>query len=180
MVLFPGNPENPRKGHVLGTAAVKVASQQLGESIDLIPLWNIDPDDVAIYMNACEAMLMMSFIEGSPNVVKEALACDLPVIGVVVGDVPEMLDGIDGCTVCPRDPEVIGTKLVELLQSEAVCNGREILLQRGLDLASVANRVLNIYETALERPLTEQIAPTNAADDLSESTRGVELARERG
>ena len=147
VVLFPGNPDNPRKGHALATAAIAVAEKLLGESIQLVPLWDIDPDDVATYMNACDVMLMMSFIEGSPNVVKEALACDIPVIGVQVGDVPEMLDGIEGCKVCQRDADEIGQSVAEYLKAPTACNGREILMQRGLDLASVADRVLAIYES---------------------------------
>ena len=155
IVLFPGNPENPRKGHPLAKAAVEVAKELLGEKIELVPLWNVEPDDVAIYMNACDVMLMMSFIEGSPNVVKEALSCDVPVIGVQVGDVPEMLSGINGCTVCDRDPKLIGGALAESLQSSVMCNGREILTKRGLDLASVADRVLSVYESALGRTRDE-------------------------
>ena len=168
-ILFPGNPENPRKGHLLAAAAVKVAVQQLDEPIDLVPLWNVDPDDVAIYMNACDAMLMMSFIEGSPNVVKEGLACDLPVIGVQVGDVPEMLDGISGCVVCPRDAEVIGQRLAEQLQSETICNGRAVLQDRGLDLASVAQRVLSIYASATGLQQPTSTSPTTTVQTVRES-----------
>lgn len=162
LVLFPGNPENPRKGHLLATAAVEVAARDLGEPIDLVPLWNIDPADVAVYMNACDVMLMVSLIEGSPNVVKEALSCDVPVIGVEVGDVPQMLDGISGCSVCPRDPDVIGRALVQQLQNPVTCDGRQVLLERGLDLESVARSVRSIYDAARSsQPIRKKSTCTN-------------------
>lgn len=157
MVLFPGDPNNPRKGHRLASAAVEFASHQLGEPIDLVPLWGVDPQQVAVYMNACNMMCMTSLIEGSPNVVKEAMACNLPIIGVHVGDVAEMLDGVAGCAVCQRDPREIGAKLADGLShqfsQEGPSDGRQTLLRRGLDLESVARRVVTIYEKAISHPI---------------------------
>jgi len=66
-----------------------------------------------IYMNACDMMLMTSLIEGSPNVVKEAMACNRPIISVPVGDVAKMIDGVAGCSVCQRDPQEIGERLAD-------------------------------------------------------------------
>ena len=144
-VLFPGNPENPRKGYALARAAVDIAQKRISGTIELVPLWNVVPDDVALYMNACDLMLMVSLIEGSPNVVKEAMACNLNVIGVEVGDVPQLLDGVSGCSVCARDPEEIGGKIAEQLTLPQPCNGREALESRGLSLDSVARQIRNIY-----------------------------------
>ncbi|MEM9643401.1 MAG: glycosyltransferase [Planctomycetota bacterium] len=149
LVLFPGNPDNPRKGHSLAKASVDRAAAVLGEPIDLIPLWNVDPWEVPYYMNACDLMLMTSFIEGSPNVVKEALACDVPVIGVDVGDVRQMLAGVQACSCCDRDPNLISREIVRTLQNHPPCDGREILIRRGLDLESVAERVHEIYKQAI-------------------------------
>lgn len=151
LVLFPGNPGNPRKGHPLAQASVQAASEALGDSIDLVPLWNIDPAEVAVYMNACDAMLMVSLIEGSPNVVKEALACNLPVIGVNVGDVQQMLDGVSGCSVHPRDHQRLAAALVCQFRDPVPCDGRDHLISRGLDLPGVAERVLVVYQESLGR-----------------------------
>jgi glycosyltransferase involved in cell wall biosynthesis len=150
-VLFPGNPENPRKGYALARAAVDFAQEKIGERIELVPLWNVVPDDVALYMNACDVMLMVSLIEGSPNVVKEAMACNLNVIGVEVGDVPQLLSNVSGCCVCARDSEEIGGKLAEQLTAPVACSGREALESRGLSLDSVARQIRNIYLSAVAR-----------------------------
>ena len=55
-------------------------------------------------MNACDALLFVSMYEGSPNIVKEALACNLPIVSVAVGDVAERLEGVAGCTCRSADP----------------------------------------------------------------------------
>lgn len=55
-VLFPGNPRNARKNHPLAREAVKVAERLLGRPIALETLWDVQPDEVPLYMNACDAM----------------------------------------------------------------------------------------------------------------------------
>ncbi len=151
VVLFPGDPSNPRKGHKLASAAVDVAARLLSRPIDLVPLWGVEPQRVSILMNACDVMLMTSLIEGSPNVVKEAMACNVPIIGVRVGDVAQMLENVSGCSVCERDPQEIGEQLAASLSHPSSVDGRELLLQRGLGLESIARRVIGVYERALDR-----------------------------
>ena len=151
-VLFPGNPDDPRKGYPLAREAVRHASEQLGTDIRIVPLKGVPPDRVATTMNACDAMLMTSLIEGSPNVVKEAMACDLPVAGVPVGDVEQMLTDVPGYAVCPRDAQRLGVRLVELLKlPRKSVEGRRAIESRRLDLEGVARRVLHVYEETLKR-----------------------------
>ena len=150
-VLFPGNPKNPRKGYPLATEAVAIAEKQLGKPIHLLSLSGVAPEEVPAYMNACHAMLMTSFVEGSPNVVKEAMATNLPVIGVPVGDVHELLNGVSNCSCCLRDPNELGEALAKTLLVDERSNGRSAILDRGLDLRSVALRIASLYEQSLER-----------------------------
>lgn len=148
-VLFPGNPDNPRKGHSLASEAVRIAEQILGVPIKLVPLWKVTPDQVSVYMNACHAMLMTSVFEGSPNVVKEALACNRCVVGVPVGDVHELLNGVEGCVRVNRDPDQIGSALANVLRAGGQSNGRDVLKARGLSLEGVADRIISVYQQAL-------------------------------
>jgi len=148
-VLFPGNPEHPRKAYPLARAAVEWAQDRLGREIRLVALRGVAPGQVATYMNACDAMVLTSFSEGSPNVVKEAMASDLPVVSVPVGDVPHLLEDVPGCFVCSRDPEALGERLVLVLRERPAAGGRKAVQARGLDLASVAARIIKVYEAAL-------------------------------
>lgn len=150
-VLFPGNPMNPRKGYPLATEAVAIAERQLGKPIRLLSLSGVAPESVPAYMNACHAMLMTSFVEGSPNVVKEAMATNLPVIGVPVGDVHQLLDGVSHCSCCSRDPSELGAALAKTLLAGERSNGRSAILDRGLDLRSVALRIASLYEQTLKQ-----------------------------
>jgi glycosyltransferase involved in cell wall biosynthesis len=149
LVLFPGNPDNPRKGHSLAAAAVRQAMEIMREDIQLIPLWGVPPDRVATYMTACDAMLMTSHIEGSPNVVKEAMACDLPVVAVPVGDVVGLLENVAGYSICPRHPERLARELVVALKEPKNVAGRQAIFDKSLDLESVARRVHSVYQQVL-------------------------------
>lgn len=148
-VLFPGRPEEPRKGFPLARDVVACAAGSLGERLDLCSLGGVTPDCVPLYMNACDAMVLTSFWEGSPNVVKEALACNLPVISVPVGDVGELLAGVEGCTVCPRDVPQLSRALTHVLRRSRRTNGRATIAEKRLDLPSVARRVVGVYRDVL-------------------------------
>ena len=149
VILFPGNPENPRKGFKLASAATDVAKRLLQKEIRIQPMWGIKPDEVPTYMNACNAMWMTSLIEGSPNVVKEAMACNRPIVGVPVGDVEYLLDAVEGCHFRPRDPQQLGEAMADLLANVEDSKGRDAIHRMALDLDAVADRVIGIYELAL-------------------------------
>jgi glycosyltransferase involved in cell wall biosynthesis len=150
-VLFPSSPDIPGKRFALAQAAVAGAAPRVDRPLELVKLWSVSPDKVPLYMNACNAMLMTSFLEGSPNVVKEAMACNLPVVSVPVGDVPELLEGVANCAICPRDPEALASALVDVLASSRRSDGRSAVVRKGLDQESVARRIMGIYEQVLAR-----------------------------
>ncbi|MCA9102233.1 MAG: glycosyltransferase, partial [Planctomycetales bacterium] len=150
-ILFPGDPGNPRKNYALAKKVVARAEARLGRPLKLMTLWDISPERVPLYMNASDAMLMMSLREGSPNVVKEAMACNVPVVSVPVGDVAELLDGVTGNHVRPYDADQLADALAELLSLGTPSAGRDAMLARGLDLEGVARRIIGIYESVLGR-----------------------------
>jgi glycosyltransferase involved in cell wall biosynthesis len=158
-VLFGGRPSNPRKGHALASAAVRHAAELLGEPIELLALDGVPAAQVPVYMSASEALLMTSLMEGSPNVVKEAMASDLPVVAVPVGDVELLLRDVRSCRVVPRDEAAVGAALVDTLRAGLRSNGRDVLRQRGLDSTSVARRILDIYRSVAMRgaPASEAV-----------------------
>ena len=151
VVLFPGNPDNPRKGFGLATAAVDVANSLGTHNIELVPLWGISPNEVPLFMNACDLMLMVSVAEGSPNVVKEAMACNTPIVSVKVGDTAELLNNVAGCRVCERDPKEIGSAISQQIVRPVESEGRQAISRMRLDLASVAERVLAVYHSVVQQ-----------------------------
>ena len=164
-VLFAGNPDHPRKRYHIAARAMELAAREY--PAELLVAWGVPHDDMPYYMNACDAMVFTSMQEGSPNVVKEALACNLPVVSVAIGDVEERLGGIDGCEVTADDrPETIAAALVRVLRRGGRIDGRSTVLH--LDERACTQRLIAIYRKLIDRD------PLNAiAAELVAEVRGV-------
>ena len=149
-VLFAGNPDQPRKRHHIAAEAVRLASLQT--PAELLVAWGVPHTDMPFYMAASDAMVFTSMQEGSPNVVKEALACDLPVVSVDVGDVSERLRGIEGCEVTVDDsPVTVADALVRVLRRGGRVASRATVLP--LDERACTQQLIGIYRSLL-RPAT--------------------------
>jgi len=143
LALFAGDPSNKRKRYDLALEASKLAGNSL--DIDLIVLNDEPRDRVPIFMSACDALLLTSTNEGSPNVVKEALACNLPIVTVDVGDVYDRIGKIDSCYVCKNDsPEIIANGLISVLERDDRPTTRN--LAASIDLQEFAKQILSVYE----------------------------------
>ena len=115
---------------------------------DLIVAWGVPHADMPFLLNACDALVFTSMQEGSPNAVKEALACNLPVVSVPVGDVAFRLTGIEGCELCADDrPESIAAALERVLRSGRRSAGRDAVSH--LDERRLTQAVIAVYEGVL-------------------------------
>src|SRR6202011_4163689 len=95
--------------------------------------------------NAADVLVHSSVSEGSPNVVKEALACNLPVVATAAGDIPDLLDGVDPSAVCDADPETLAAEIVRCVHAGARSNGAERVADLGLD--RITQRTLACYRS---------------------------------
>jgi glycosyltransferase involved in cell wall biosynthesis len=154
LVLFVGNPEEARKRHGLARDIVSRLDRSL--DAELVVAWQVPHELIPVYMNACDALLFVSMYEGSPNVVKEALACNLPIVSVVVGDVPERLRDVQGCVVCADDdPGNMATALGAVLRANRRIDGRAAV--RELDENLLAERTIQIYRLAMKEQHVETV-----------------------
>jgi glycosyltransferase involved in cell wall biosynthesis len=142
-VLFPSPPGRPEKRFALAQAAVRALAEEGVES-DLHPLVDVPHEEVPLWLNAADVVLLTSTHEGSPNAVKEALACNVPIVSVEVGDVRERIDGVEGCHCAAATPPELAAKLAEVLERGERVRGREQVLE--LSLPTVARRLRAIYE----------------------------------
>jgi len=152
-VLFPTNNGNPVKRPDLARAAIDRVIRS-GIPAELHYLCGVAHDEVPLWLNASDVVLLTSLHEGSPNIVKEALACEIPVVSVDVGDVPERLRGIDGCYIALPEPGDIVTKLTLVHDSSRRVSGR--VKMHALSLERIAQRLKEVYEEIL---LSEKQVP---------------------
>jgi glycosyltransferase involved in cell wall biosynthesis len=144
-VLFAGSRRNPIKRYALARAAVdRLATEQ----VELLVAEAVTPELMPYYMNAADVLLLTSSREGSPNVVKEALACNLPVVSVDVGDVRERMSSVEGCVVCENDRvDTIAAALRQVLQSGERVSGRDAV--RHLDIRTTTQQIIGVYQKVL-------------------------------
>lgn len=144
-VLLPGARANTRKGAPLFDAVVD--SLRLDGPVTPVSLEGYEREQVCDVLNAVDVVLVTSLWEGSPVTVKEALACGTPVVSVEVGDVPEMLAGLPGCSCHPREAD----SLVAGVRAAFASTDRESLRRRAsvYERATLARRVVAVYESVL-------------------------------
>jgi len=147
-VLFPYNPAEPRKRYDLIQHAVEEA-QHGDPAIEILHVRGVPRDRMPLYMNAADVLALASIFEGSPNAVKEAMAVNLPVVAVDVGDVRELIGHTEGCHIVPREAESMGRKIAEVCRQRQRTRGREDIAR--LSIESVARQVVSVYAQATGR-----------------------------
>ncbi len=167
-VLFAGAFDNAVKDSELAKSTIAFYNEAIGNrqwaiesdtnrqspianrQIKLIELKGYTRDQVTALMYNCDALLMTSKTEGSPQVVKEAMACGCPIVSVDVGDVAERTSGVEGCyVVSTREPKDIAEALQKALAFNSRTNGRERIIEMGLSNEQVARRLEGIYKNVL-------------------------------
>ncbi len=148
-VLFLGDPLDRRKNISL----VKNAMQLLKNSnIELIAPYPIPHELVLKYLKTVDIFVLTAFIEGSPNVIKEAMACNCPIVSTDVGDVKWVLGETEGCFISSFEPKDFADKIKRALHfAEIKCrtNGRQRIFELGLDSETIATRIINVYNKVL-------------------------------
>ncbi len=149
VALFAGDPARSVKDYPLFRAALDALPGPYAGRVQELTLGDVPHEQVPLYLNAANAVVVTSRYEGAGSVAKEALACDVPVVSVDVGDVRAMLDGVEACAVTGRDAGELAAALVAALD-EGRCEGRRRLRETGTDAETVARRLLDVYQTVLD------------------------------
>ncbi|MFC7177455.1 glycosyltransferase [Halosegnis marinus] len=142
-VLFPYAKTHGVKDYPRAARLVDRANAGAERRIELHTVTGLPHDRVPTYMNAADALLLTSEHEGSPNVVKEAMGCRLPVVATDVGDVAERLAGVTPSTVSDDDADLVAA-LRDVAADPRRSDGREAV--RDLSLERMAERIAAVYE----------------------------------
>jgi len=142
LVLFVGIMRPEKRLDVI-EGAVNILQAE-DPNVQLIAATGQPHERIPLYMNACDVLTLASDFEGSPVVIKEAMACNLPIVSVDVGDVAQVIAGVEGCYICRRDAADMADKLGQALDRGQRTTGRRVIQSLGLD--ATVDSILNIYE----------------------------------
>ena len=149
LLLFPGSPSVPVKDFPLFERVLEEVKKRTGEEVTYAPLKNLTRTGVRDLMNRADCLVMTSVSEGSPQAVKEALSCGLPVVSVDVGDVASMLKDVPFCAVtATRDPQSLAAAVVRALEGDRAQIRRAFLDKGTYDHESISHRWADLYRCA--------------------------------
>ena len=139
-ILFSSSFDRAEKNSSLAFSAIN----KLKLNCELLELKNRSREEVNLLLNACDLLLLTSFTEGSPQVIKEAMTCNCPIVTTDVGDIREVINGTDGCYITSFEPEEIAEKIKLALQFNGRTNGREKISH--FDNKLIAAKVYSVYK----------------------------------
>ena len=148
-VLFLGSKTKTGKNFPLAQAAVQQLEMQ---HIELVCPYPIAHNDIPQYLNEADVLVFPSFMEGSPNVIKEAMACNCPIVATDVGDVKWVIGETKGCYIASFDPKDFAEKIRIAIETPRVngrTNGRQRIIDLGLDTDTVAKRIIEVYKKSI-------------------------------
>ena len=144
-ILFSSAFNNPIKNAILAKEAVN----KIGKDIQLVELKGYSREEVSLLFNACNVALLTSFMEGSPQFIKEAMACNCPIVSTNVGSVEEIIDHTGGCYLTSFDPDDVSEKLKQAIAFGKRTNGHQKISH--LDNDIIAERIISVYKSILPK-----------------------------
>ena len=154
-ILFCSSFQRPEKNYNLAKQAIDLLHQQI--DINLIELKGFNRNEVSYLLNQVNLLLMTSTWEGSPQIIKEAMACNCPIVSTNVGDVKCLLDGLEGCFITTNDPRDVADKIKKALNFRGKTKGREKLISLGLDSEHIAKKIIQVYEEVIYNTSKEKV-----------------------
>jgi len=142
-ILFSKMFYDPVKNHTLAKQAVDEL-----QNVELLQFIGYTREDACLLMNACDAVIMTSFTEGSPQFIKEAMACNCPIVSVDVGDVKAVVSDTRGCFITSYNYKDVAENLQSALNFISKTDGRSRILQ--FDNNELARKIISIYNVIIK------------------------------
>ena len=146
LVVIVASKNRPEKDIDLAVNAVKYLGD---DNIDLNHIYNTSNEEIPYYLNAADVLLLTSKREGSVNVIKEAMACNCPVVATDVGDIGWVTANTEGCYITTFETGNVADKIKAALAFDKRTEGRQRIIELKLDSGSVAGRIINLYRNLI-------------------------------
>lgn len=145
-ILFAANPLRPEKNYKLAKEALAYLKS---ECTELLVVSDVPNFMMPLFYSASDLLLVTSLYEGSVNVVKEGMACNIPIVSTDVGDVKDIISSVSGCFICPPTPDAMARGIDKALQFGSRTYGRQRISELELQSENIAMKLKNIYESIL-------------------------------
>ncbi len=143
-ILFGGNFGNLRKNYALAKQALELLNL---ENVNLIELKGFTREEVTNLLCGCDLLLLPTKSEGSPQIIKEAMACNCPIVATDVADIKELTGGIEGCYITDFNPENVASSLRKAISYNKRTNGRDLMIK--YDNSIIVKKIIEIYNQVL-------------------------------
>ena len=147
-ILFGGAFSNLRKNVTLANQAISLLKDK--ENINLIEMRGWSHEQVGILFCAVDMMLLTTKSEGSPQVIKEAMACNCPIVATDVADIRYLFGNTANCFLTAFEPKDVAEKIACVIANPQRTNGRERIMELQLDNKNIAIELINIYDKVLK------------------------------
>lgn len=109
---------------------------------------SVDPEKIPLLLNASDVLLLCSDHEGSPMMIKEAMACNLPIVSTVVGDTQQRLEHVHGALLTKQHADDIAKSLIKILEenNRESYNLRESFISQNLSESAICSEIKSLYE----------------------------------
>jgi glycosyltransferase involved in cell wall biosynthesis len=149
-ILFPFDPARAVKRFDIADAAVSRLAAS-GLDIELLTVSKVHFTEMPWYYSAADAMILCSDSEGSPTSVKEALACNLPVVSTEIGDVREIMQGIEGVEIVRQDANDLAAAIERVLRFSGKCEFDTRKSMERYGQRKTVNAVVQVYQRLIEQ-----------------------------
>lgn len=151
-ILFSSVFSNPVKNYPLARKSCDMVANKIGQKVNLIELKGLSRESVNLFMNASDCCLLFSTSEGSPQFIKEAMACNCPIVATNVGDVDLIFGETAGCFITTHEIDDVVSKIIMVLNFSKNFDrteGRDRILSLQLNDAHISKRIMEVYCTVI-------------------------------